>query len=116
LGTRAQDVRTVLEVLHTDNSHITSPENRYTIAPEELIAAQRQSREQGLEIVGFYHSHPDHAPQWSATDLDEAHWGGCSYVITSVEKEIAEMTKSFVLRVVGSEKRFEEEAIQIEYE
>src|SRR6266481_6525881 len=115
LGTRMKDVRTVLEVMHTENSHATSPQNRYNIAPGGLIAAQKQAREQGLEIVGFYHSHPDHPPQWSTTDLDEAHWDGCSYVITSVEKEIAETTRSFVLRVTGEEKRFEEEAIQIEY-
>ena len=116
LGTRDQDVRTVLEVIHTDNTHSSSPQNRYTIAPEELIAAQKQAREQGLDIVGFYHSHPDHPPRWSATDLDEAHWDGCSYVITRVEKSAPETSKSFVLRITGDEKRFEEEAIRIEYE
>jgi len=116
LGTRKQDVRTVLEVIHTENSHTNSPQNRYNIAPEELIAAQRQAREQGLEIVGFYHSHPDHPPQWSATDLAEAHWDGCSYIITSVEKEVADATKSFVLHITGEHKRFEEEVIQIKYE
>jgi len=116
LGTHDQDVRTVLEVIGTDNTHSSSPQNRYIIAPEELIAAQKQAREQGLEIIGFYHSHPNHAPQWSVTDLDEAHWDGCSYVITSVEKDTAKTTKSFVLRNAEQEKRFEEESIKVEYD
>jgi proteasome lid subunit RPN8/RPN11 len=53
------------------------------IAPQELIAAQREGRKQGLDIVGFYHSHPDHPAQWSPTDFAEAHWFGCAYVITA---------------------------------
>ena len=47
---------------------------------------QRQARGLGLDIVGFYHSHPDHPAQWSTTDFAEAHWLGCSYIITSVEQ------------------------------
>ena len=49
-----------------------SPHNRYAIDPDELVHAQRDAREHGLEIVGFYHSHPDHPPQWSSTDLGGA--------------------------------------------
>ena len=60
--------------------------NRYNIAPEELIKIQRQARKLGLDIVGFYHSHPDHPAQWSQTDFAEAHWVGCSYVITRVDR------------------------------
>jgi len=57
---------------------------RYAIAPQELIAAQREARERGLAIVGFYHSHPDHPAEPSATDTAEAHWPDCVYVIVSV--------------------------------
>ena len=64
----------------------TAAHNRYNIAPEELVTIQRQARGLGLDIVGFYHSHPDHPAQWSQTDFAEAHWVGCSYVITSVEQ------------------------------
>ena len=58
---------------------------------------QREARERDLDIVGFYHSHPDHPAQWSQTDLNEAHWIGCSYVITSVEQGKAALTNSFAL-------------------
>ena len=59
---------------------------------------QREGRERGEDIVGFYHSHPDHPAQWSSTDLAEAHWFGCSYVITSVEKGKAAGTNAFELK------------------
>ena len=62
-----------------------------------MIRAQRDARERGLEIVGFYHSHPDHPAQWSPTDLADAHWIGCSYMITTVENGRATETNSFVL-------------------
>ena len=50
-----------------------------------------------LDIIGFYHSHPDHPARWSPTDFQEAHWIGCSYVITSVEHGRAAQTNSFAL-------------------
>ena len=62
------------------------PERRYSIAPRELIAAQKIARQQELEILGFYHSHPDHPAEASDTDLREAHWTGCVYLICGVEK------------------------------
>ena len=68
----------------------------------------------GEDIVGFYHSHPDHPAQWSNTDLAEAHWFGCSYVITSVEKGKAAVTNSFEL--TGSDennKKLVDEKIEI---
>lgn len=76
----------------TDSSH-----NRYNIDLKELVRIQREGRQRGEDIVGFYHSHPDHSAQWSKTDLAEAHWFGCSYVITSVEKGKAALTKAFQL-------------------
>jgi proteasome lid subunit RPN8/RPN11 len=78
------------------NAH-PSPKTRYEIDPAEAIRAQREARERGLEIVGFYHSHPDHPAEWSPTDLADAHWIGCSYVITSVDGGKATLTRSFAL-------------------
>jgi proteasome lid subunit RPN8/RPN11 len=89
--------KTVLCVARCGNTRSDSPHNRYNIDPRELIRIQREGRERGEDIVGFYHSHPDHRAQWSSTDLAEAHWFGCSYVITSVEKGRATITNSFEL-------------------
>ena len=80
------------------NTRTDSAHNRYNIDPKELVRIQREGRDRGEDIVGFYHSHPDHPAQWSKTDHEEAHWIGCSYVITSVEKGKAAITNSFELR------------------
>jgi proteasome lid subunit RPN8/RPN11 len=96
------------------NTREDSPQNRYNIDPKELIRIQREGRARGEDIVGFYHSHPDHPAQWSVTDLAEAHWFGCSYVITSVEKGVAAITNSFELAGGDeSDKKFVDEATEL---
>jgi proteasome lid subunit RPN8/RPN11 len=89
--------RTVTSVARAGNTRTDSAHNRYNIDPKDLIRIQREGRERGEDIIGFYHSHPDHPAQWSSTDLAEAHWFGCSYVITGVEKGKAVLTNSFEL-------------------
>jgi proteasome lid subunit RPN8/RPN11 len=97
LGTADAEVRTVRASIRCGNTRTDSPENRYNIDPRELMRAQREAHARGLDIIGFYHSHPDHPARWSQTDFEEAHWIGCSYVITSVEKGKAVLTNSFAL-------------------
>jgi proteasome lid subunit RPN8/RPN11 len=95
------------------NTRTDSLANRYHISPSELVRIQREAMLAGHDIVGFYHSHPDHPARWSATDLAEAHWTGCSYVITSVEKGRAVLTKSFLLLDQEEAKRFENELLEV---
>jgi proteasome lid subunit RPN8/RPN11 len=98
LGNFADDgIRIVTSVARCGNTRTDSPQNRYNIDPRDLVRIQREGREREEDIVGFYHSHPDHPARWSATDFDEAHWIGCSYVITSVEQGTAAITNSFEL-------------------
>ena len=105
----------VHQIIRAGNTRTDSAHNRYNIAPQELVKIQRQARGLGLDIVGFYHSHPDHPAQWSPTDFAEAHWLSCSYIITSVENGKAVLTNSFLLSGTGEEdKKFEDEAIQID--
>jgi proteasome lid subunit RPN8/RPN11 len=105
----------VRQIVRAGNTRTDSAHNRYNIAPQELVKIQRQARGLGLDIVGFYHSHPDHPAQWSQTDIAEAHWMGCSYIITSVEKGAAVVTNSFLLTGTNEDdKRFEDESIQID--
>ena len=100
--------------IRAGNTRTDSPHNRYQIAPIELVKIEREARGRGLEIAGFYHSHPDHPAQWSSTDLAEAHWLGCSYVITQVTGGKAATTNSFLLAGVTEEdKRFKPETIQL---
>ncbi len=121
LGRTDSETNHVLAVVPVENVAAAATRGtRYQIAPEELIRVQRTAREQELEIVGFYHSHPEHAAQWSQSDWDEAHWTGCSYVITSVRKcsddeKIVRAqsgeTRSFRLSNIGAAKQFAEEEI-----
>jgi proteasome lid subunit RPN8/RPN11 len=104
----------VSRIARCGNTRADSPHNRYGIDPRELIRIQREGRERGDEIVGFYHSHPDHPAQWSPTDLAEAHWFGCSYVITSVEKGAAMTTNSFeLLGTDETDKKFTDEKLEV---
>jgi proteasome lid subunit RPN8/RPN11 len=106
--------KAVTRVIPCGNTREDSPHNRYNIDPKELVRIQREGRQRGEDIVGFYHSHPDHPAQWSPTDLAEAHWIGCSYVITSVEKGKAAVTNSFQLDGADeNDKRLVNEIIQI---
>jgi proteasome lid subunit RPN8/RPN11 len=114
LGRSAGGVNEVDEAVRAGNTRIDSPHNRYQIASQELVKIQRLSRERGLDIVGFYHSHPDHPARWSKTDFAEAHWIGCSYVITAVDEGVAQATNSFLLTGTQEEdKAFEDEAIEV---
>ena len=102
----------VSESLRAGNTRTDSARNRYQIAPLELVKAEREARRLGLEVAGFYHSHPDHPARWSQTDFEEAHWLGCSYVISAVAQGRATETNSF--RLLGSseeEKHFVQEAV-----
>jgi proteasome lid subunit RPN8/RPN11 len=80
-----------------------------------LVRIKREARRRGLEIAGFYHSHPDHPAQWSATDFAEAHWLGCSYVITEIAQGRAAVTNSFALTGMTEEdKQFIPETISVD--
>ena len=114
LGREAPNGWRIEAAMKAGNTRTDSAHNRYHISPGELVKIERESRQQGLSIAGFYHSHPDHPAQWSPTDLAEAHWLGCSYVITAVAQGKAMETNSFRLNGTGEEsKRFEREAIVI---
>jgi proteasome lid subunit RPN8/RPN11 len=114
LGSMQEGGHEVSATVRCGNTRVDSPQNRYNIDPRELVRIQRQAHERGVDIVGFYHSHPDHPAQWSQTDFAEAHWIGCSYVITSVMKGKAAVTNSFLLSGTREEdKAFQDEAIQV---
>lgn len=120
LGRVAGEERVVVETRACANARAGSGD-RYAIAPRELVAAQREARERALEILGFYHSHPDQPARPSRIDVAEAWWEGCSYVIVSVGRGKAGAIASFRLRVASersgaaaTEKRLEPEIVQQE--
>jgi len=113
LGDLSAKVRWIREAIAVDNASRT-PRNHYEISPRSLIEVLRQARSIGIEILGFYHSHPDHPAQPSSTDLAEAHWLGCSYLITEVRDGEAAATRAFHLAGSREEdKHFEPEEVAV---
>jgi proteasome lid subunit RPN8/RPN11 len=114
LGQFENEARVVTSIARCDNTRTDSPKNRYHIDPKQLVRIQREGRERNEDIIGFYHSHPDHPARWSQTDLAEAHWFGCSYVITSVEKGKAGVTNAFELTGADeNDKQLADEKIEV---
>lgn len=94
-GTRADNTVTRVAVLV--NERADSAHNRYTVSGLVLQRAEQKLVDEGLEIVGYYHSHPDHPAQYSDFDRDHA-WPNMSYVIVSVLSGVASNTLSWRLR------------------
>ena len=76
-------VREVLALFPLVNRREDSPRNRFSLTPEDVLAADKAAQEKGLELVGWYHSHPDHPARPSQYDREHA-WPWYSYIIVSV--------------------------------
>jgi proteasome lid subunit RPN8/RPN11 len=114
LGKLVEGERVVHEVVSCRNAAEGEQHDRYHIDPAELIDVQKRARESGLDIIGFFHSHPDHPAEASRTDLKEAHWFACSYVIVEVRSGRAQDLNSFVLcGTDDQDKRFDPEQIEV---
>ena len=82
--------------------------NRFLIRPEELIRGEKYAREKGLDVVGFYHSHPDDRAVPSQYDLEHA-WPTYSYIVVAVEKGQAADLRSWEME--SDRSKFNEEEI-----
>lgn len=97
LGREVNGVREVDRIVELDNQREASRHNRYVISPEQFLRAEQAARAAGLDVIGFYHSHPDHPARPSAFDLEHA-WPWYSYVIVSVEAGRVADVRSWRLR------------------
>ena len=89
LGRFTEEGKTVKQPYPISNAREESAErNRFLIEPEELMRGERFAREHNLDVVGFYHSHPDSPAVPSQYDLDHA-WPTYSYIIVSTSAERA---------------------------
>ncbi len=99
--------RRCLEAQRCNNLNTERAHDRFDLDPKDYLRLDREAQRRGLEIVGVYHSHPDHPARPSQTDLERA-WEGYSYVIVSVHQgEIADFN-SFELKSGA----FEQETIE----
>jgi proteasome lid subunit RPN8/RPN11 len=74
----------VSEVRRARNIIVERARDRYEIDPRDHIRIQKEADAEGLDIVGYYHSHPDHPAQASRFDTERA-WAGYVYLIVSIE-------------------------------
>jgi proteasome lid subunit RPN8/RPN11 len=110
LGAETDGRKRVAEAWPAPNSRHDSPRNRFLITAEDWREGEKYSTEKKLDILGFYHSHPDHPARPSEYDREHA-WPWMSYIILSVQqREPAAMT-SWVLTEDRS--KFEEETVEI---
>jgi proteasome lid subunit RPN8/RPN11 len=102
--------RTVVErVLPAMNERSESRSNRFLIRPETVLAAQREANAAKLDIVGYYHSHPDHPAEPSETDRAHA-WPGLSYLIVPVAQGLPGEPRSW--RLTDDRETYTEESLE----
>lgn len=111
LGRVAEDNRRVEAILELDNSREDgSRHNRYLITPQAMLEGEQEAERRGLDILGVFHSHPDHPNLPSEYDREWAlPW--YSYLITSVNAGHAFESRAWRLQEDRSD--FDEEVILI---
>ena len=115
LGHNGAAARRVDRVVPAVNREREAPRVRYEIAPEDLVRIQREGRDEGREILGYYHSHPDHPARPSETDRRIAADGlsdGVVHVVVGVERGERALPSAWIFR--DHNRAFEEEPLEIE--
>src|SRR5688572_24483160 len=79
------------------NTTEEGPRRRFLVRPQDYREAEKGATALGVELLGFYHSHPDHPARPSQYDLDHA-WPSFSYIIVSVRAGVSEDMTSWLLR------------------
>jgi len=112
LGTVTDDGENRVTTLRrAENRQEERRTRRYQLTADDYRAADEAAREKGLDVVGIYHSHPDHPARPSETDLDEATFPGYTYVIVAVHDGIPDELTAWTLAPDRSD--FHREAIAV---
>ena len=104
-------VRKAFASYRVKNLNTERTEDRYAVDPREINLIDKESRVEGREIIGFYHSHPDHPDRPSEFDREMGQ-AGYSYVIISVNKGGGITARSWT--TLGEKDPFKEETIKVE--
>ena len=98
VGMDSGGTKVIVDVWRADNTFEEEERShRFLIEPLKIREFEEKARERDLDILGFYHSHPDHPAEPSEYDRDHA-WPYYSYIIASVSSENVEDMRSWVLR------------------
>lgn len=110
----SRSTTSVVESFRLENERVDSRENRYAVSARSMFRAERYAARSGLDVAGYYHSHPNAPARPSGYDLDHATWPGISYPIVSVIDAVAVDVRSWTLS--DDRTRFDEEEIVVELE
>jgi proteasome lid subunit RPN8/RPN11 len=88
IGTLEGGIRSVAALRPAANLNTERAQDRYLMDPKDQLAAEKEARLQGHQVIGYYHSHPDHPAMASSTDSELA-WENVCYFIVSVQKGLA---------------------------
>jgi proteasome lid subunit RPN8/RPN11 len=102
--------REVLGLHALVNRRDDSPRNRFSVTAEDVLDAEKVARQQALDVIGWYHSHPDHPARPSEFDREHA-WPWYSYIIVSVRNGAPQEMTSWRLKDDRAE--FSSEALEI---
>ena len=102
----SKEITEILPISNAQNEE--NRYNRFLITPKDMIKGELYARKHNVDIIGFYHSHPDHPAKPSQFDLDHA-WPVYSYIITSVINGKADVMTSWLLS--SNRAKFENEEI-----
>ena len=104
--------RRITRTVETANVEPTRVHDRFLMDPQGLFRTIKQTRGTPEDIVGYYHSHPDHPPRPSATDLQFASdWPDHAFLIVEVRDHLAIGCRSWVVPEGGD--AFVEEPVEI---
>jgi proteasome lid subunit RPN8/RPN11 len=107
-GTDEGTGKLVTATLALPNTTEEGPRRRFMVRPGDYKTAEQRASELGADLLGFYHSHPDHPARPSQYDLDHA-WPFFSYIIVSVREGTPELMTSWLLK--DDRSAFEEETL-----
>ena len=101
-------MKIVVDVWRAENTHEEERSRRFLIEPLKIKEIEERAAERDMDVLGFYHSHPDHPAEPSEYDREHA-WPNYSYLIASVGEEGVESVRSWVLK--DDRSGYEEEQI-----
>jgi proteasome lid subunit RPN8/RPN11 len=97
VGMNTGEMKVVVDVWRAENTHEDERSRRFLIDPLVYMKLEQQADERDMDVLGIYHSHPDHPAEPSEYDREHA-WPNFSYIIASVSSEQVDDMRSWVLK------------------
>jgi proteasome lid subunit RPN8/RPN11 len=108
VGMDTGEIKIVVDIWRAENTHEEDRGRRFLIEPLQIKEFEERAQERDMDLLGFYHSHPDHPAEPSEYDREHA-WPYYSYIIASVGEDEVKDMRSWQLK--DDRSGYEEEPI-----